>query len=93
MYDICSLMSSKHQRNDQHRTTFSTPLVSHNALRVFTLRLVENFAPEKVILTGSKVRDNDRWDSVADIIVVIPYEVQPLDTVIAIRSACNPEFP
>lgn len=54
------------------------PLVSREALMAFTGRLVETFAPEKVILFGSLARGDARWDSDADILVVMPYEGRPL---------------
>jgi predicted nucleotidyltransferase len=69
------------------------PLVTREALQAFTRRLVEHFAPESVILFGSQARGEARWDSDADILVVMPFEGRPLDTVRAMRSACNPEFP
>ena len=40
------------------------PLVTREALRSFTQRLVEHFAPQKVILFGSQARGEARWDSV-----------------------------
>ncbi len=38
-------------------TTTSTPLVTREALQAFTQRLVELYAPEKVILFGSLAGD------------------------------------
>lgn len=70
-----------------------TPLVSRQALEGFTQRLVEQFAPQKVILFGSMARGNARWDSDADILVVMPYEGRPLAKIREIRRACRPQFP
>jgi len=50
------------------------PLVTREALQAFTQRLVKQFAPEKVILFGSLARGQGRWDSDADILVVMPFE-------------------
>ena len=60
-------------------TTNSTPapLVTRAALDAFTQRLVDQFAPEKVILFGSQARGDARLDSDADILVVMPYEGRP----------------
>ena len=57
-----------------------TPLVTNEALEAFTQRLVERFAPEQVILFGSMARGEARWDSDADLLVVM-------------RSACGADFP
>lgn len=70
-----------------------TPLVTREALAAFSKRLVEQFAPEQVILFGSQARGNARWDSDADILVVMPFDGRSLDTVKAMRHACEPGFP
>jgi predicted nucleotidyltransferase len=75
--------------------------VTREALEAFTQRLVEQFAPEKVILyscgeafgCGSLARGEARWDSDADILVVMPYEGRPLAKIRDIRRACRPGFP
>ncbi|MCS5699109.1 nucleotidyltransferase domain-containing protein [Cyanobium sp. FGCU-52] len=69
------------------------PLVTREALRSFTEHLVELFAPEKVILFGSMARGEARWDSDADILVVMPHEGRPLAKIREIRKACRPGFP
>ncbi|MEB3155931.1 MAG: nucleotidyltransferase domain-containing protein [Cyanobacteriota bacterium] len=73
--------------------TDRAPLVTREALAAFTQRLVEGFAPEKVILFGSLARGEGRWDSDADILVVMPFEGQSRDTVKAMLDSCQPEFP
>ncbi len=73
--------------------THQAPLVTREALQAFTQRLVERFAPEKVILFGSMARGEARWDSDADLLVVMPFEGRPQDTVKAMRNACKPDFP
>ncbi|HBH74419.1 MAG TPA: hypothetical protein DDY43_13555 [Synechococcales bacterium UBA10510] len=85
--------TANHDRDEQLHTNQPSPLVTREALRAFTQRLVEQFAPEQVILFGSQARGKARWDSDADILVVLPFEGRPLDTVKAMRSACEPEFP
>ena len=56
----------------------NTRVFTREALEVFTRNLVEQFAPEKVILFGSQARGDARQDSDADILVVMPYEGRPL---------------
>jgi predicted nucleotidyltransferase len=69
------------------------PLVSREALAAFTQRLVETFAPEQVNLLGSMARGEARWDSDADILVVMPFEGRHLAMIRQIRKACRAGFP
>jgi hypothetical protein len=54
---------------------------------------VEHFAPEQVILFGSQARGEAHWDSDADLLVVMPFEGQPRDTVEALLAAGAADFP
>ena len=67
-------------------------VVTREAIEAFTQRLVEKFGPEKVILFGSQARGDARWDSDADILVVMPYEGRPFAKTREIRRACQPNF-
>ena len=69
------------------------PLVTREALEAFTQRLVERFAPEQVILFGSMARGEARWDSDADILVVMPFEGSSLERRLEMLEVCNPSFP
>jgi predicted nucleotidyltransferase len=69
------------------------PLVTREALQAFTQRLVEQFAPEKVILFGSLARGEGRWDSDADILVVMPFEGRHFEKICQIRHTCQAGFP
>ena len=69
------------------------PLVTREALQAFIQRLVEGFAPEKVILFGSLARGEVRWDSDADILVVMPFEGSSLERRLEMLEVCNPSFP
>jgi predicted nucleotidyltransferase/HEPN domain-containing protein len=69
------------------------PLVTREALRSFTQGLVEHFAPQKVILFGSQARGEARWDSDADLLVVMPFEGKPRETVEALLAAGAADFP
>lgn len=69
------------------------PLVTREALQAFIQRLVEGFAPEQVILFGSLARGEARWDSDADILVVMPFEGSSLERRLEMLEVCNPSFP
>lgn len=69
------------------------PLVTREALNAFTQRLVEHFAPEQIILFGSQARGEARWDSDADLLVVMPFEGKPRETVEALLAAGAADFP
>ncbi len=73
--------------------TSPAPLVTRAALEAFTQRLVDHFAPEQVILFGSQARGEARWDSDADLLVVMPFEGKPRDTVEALLAAGAADFP
>ena len=67
-------------------------VVTREGIETFTQRLVDQFAPEKVILFGSQARGDARLDSDADILVVMPYEGRPFAKCREIRRACKPDF-
>ena len=69
------------------------PLVTREALSAFTQRLVKHFAPQQIILFGSQARGEARWDSDADILVVMPFEGKPRETVEALLAAGAADFP
>jgi predicted nucleotidyltransferase/HEPN domain-containing protein len=69
------------------------PLVTREALEAFTQRLVEQFAPEQIVLFGSMARGDARWDSDADLLVVMPYEGEPREMVEALLAAGKADFP
>jgi hypothetical protein len=74
-------------------TTTAAPLVTRDALLAFTQQLVEQYAPEKVILFGSLARGEGRWDSDADILVVMPFEGRHLAMIRDMRQHCPAPFP
>jgi predicted nucleotidyltransferase len=59
-------------------------------LEEFTRHLVEQFAPEKVILLDSLARGDARQDPDADILVLIPCESRRFAKSRDIRRACKP---
>jgi predicted nucleotidyltransferase len=73
--------------------TTPTPRVTREALLAFTQRLVERYAPEKVILFGSLARGDARWDSDADVLVVMPFEGRHLAKIREMRRLCQVRFP
>ena len=74
-------------------TSPTAPLVTREALSAFTQRLVEHFDPQNIILFGSQARGEARWDSGADILVVMPFEGKPRDRVEALLAAGAADFP
>ena len=74
-------------------TSTPPPLVTREALKSFTQRLVEHFAPQKVILFGSQARGVARWDSDADILVVMKFEGSSFEKRLAMLEVGAPSFP
>jgi predicted nucleotidyltransferase len=70
-----------------------TALVTSEALQAYTKRLVEQFAPTKVILFGSQARGEARLDSDADLLVVMAFEGTHRNKIKEIRRACSSSFP
>ena len=83
-----------------HVTRTPARLVTREALRAFTRRLVESYVPEKVILYscgeafgyGSLARGEGSWDSDADILVVMPFEGRHLAKIRYMRRLCSVRF-
>jgi predicted nucleotidyltransferase len=67
-------------------------VVTREGIEAFTKRLVEKFAPDKVILFGSRARGDARPESDADILVVMPFEGRPFAKSREIRRACRQGF-
>lgn len=61
--------------------------------QAFTQRPVEHFAPEKVILFGSQARGEARWDSDADLLVVMPFEGSSFERRLEMLEVGKPSFP
>ena len=75
--------------------------MTREALLAFTQQLVEHYAPERVILYsygeafgyGYLARGEARWDSDADILVVMPFEGRYLAKIRGMRRLCPVRFP
>ena len=74
-------------------TTTPTPLVTGEALQAVRQRLVACYAPDKVILFGSLARGHARWDSDADVLVVMPFKGRHLAKIHEMRRLCPVGFP
>jgi hypothetical protein len=74
-------------------TATPPPLVTREALRPFTQRLVDHCVPEKVILFGSQAWDEARWDSNADILVVMPFRGSSFDQHLTMFELAAPSSP
>ena len=71
-------------------------MVNREALEAFTQRLVAHYAPEKVILFGSLARGDGRWDSDADLMVIMPFcgdHLAQIRQIRQIRKTCRAGFP
>lgn len=71
----------------------AAPLVTREAVAAFTQRLVEHFAPQQIILFGSQARGEARWDSDADILVVMPFEGSSFERRLEMLEVAKPSFP
>lgn len=67
-------------------------VATREGIETFTQRLVDQFAPEKVILFGSQARGDAGLDADADILVVMPDEGRSCAKCREIRRACKPDF-
>ena len=74
-------------------TSIPPPLVTREALRALTQRVVEQFSPQKVILFGSQARGKGRWDCDADILVVMPFEGSSFEQRLTMLQVGAPSFP
>ena len=79
-------------RHDRGMNAPGSPLVTPEALEAFTKRLVAHYSPEKVILFGSLARGEARWDSDADLLVVMPFEGRHPNKTRELRKRCRADF-
>jgi uncharacterized protein len=61
-------------------------MVRQAEIREFVDRVVEEFAPERVILFGSHARGDATPDSDVDLLVIMPTEQSTLDQAVEIRQ-------
>lgn len=67
-------------------------MVAMNDIAEFSRRVAEEFQPEKIILFGSHARGEARDYSDVDMLVVMPFQGNWLDTSLEILKRTNPSF-
>jgi len=72
-------------------TEYPAP-VTEPLLQEITRRIVERFAPEKVILFGSRSSDAPRADSDIDLLVIMNATGSPTQRAVEVKRACRPRF-
>jgi predicted nucleotidyltransferase len=66
--------------------------VTESLLREITGRIVDAFAPEKVVLFGSRATGTPRTDSDVDLLVIMETEGSPIQRAVAVKRVCRPRF-
>jgi predicted nucleotidyltransferase len=66
--------------------------VTETLLQEITDRVVENFAPEKIILFGSHASGAARPDSDIDLLVIMEAEGPPIQRAVEVKRICRPRF-
>ena len=79
--------------NDRMSNAGAQSLVTPAALAAYVHDVVDHFQPKQVILFGSLARGHGRWDSDADLLVVMPFEGTHRQQIRAIRRTCHASFP
>ncbi len=85
-------MGSKQQNRPDLLTWYRGADIPPRVIRGFARRVVERFAPERIILFGSYAYGRPHADSDVDILVVMPARNQ-IDMAARIELACEPCFP
>jgi len=67
-------------------------MVSHQEIQLFCQQIVEHFQPEQIILFGSHAYGQPNQDSDVDLLVILPFEGQPVYKAIEIRKKLKPTF-
>ena len=66
--------------------------IAETLLQEITDRLVEVFAPEKVILFGSYATGTARADSDIDLLVIMEAKGSPIQRAAVVKQVCRPRF-
>jgi predicted nucleotidyltransferase len=66
--------------------------ITETLLRDITDRIVEAFAPDKVILFGSHAAGIPRADSDVDLLVIMQATGSPIQRAVTVKRACRPRF-
>jgi uncharacterized protein len=68
-------------------------MVAEQEIREFVGKIVEQFAPERVVLFGSYARGDATPDSDVDLLVIMPTEKEPIEQAVEIRQLIRRSFP
>ena len=66
--------------------------VTEGLLQEITRRIVERFAPEKVVLFGSRSSGTSHVDSDVDLLVIMKTSGSPIKRSVEVKRACRPRF-
>ncbi len=66
--------------------------ITESLLLDITGRIVDVFAPEKVILFGSRASGTPRADSDVDLLVIMETEGSLIQRAVAVKRVCRPRF-
>ena len=66
--------------------------ITEALLQEITHRLVEAFAPEKVILFGSRAAETPHADSDVDLLVIMEAQAPPIQRAVAVKSPTRADF-
>ena len=67
-------------------------MITNRAIRSLTRRIVDQFAPERIILFGSRASGRARHDSDVDLLVVMPFEGKSARKAAEILNRVEPPF-
>jgi len=66
--------------------------ITETLLHEITNRIVEAFAPEKVILFGSRATGRPRPDSDIDLLIIMETQDSPIQRAVTVKQVCRPRF-
>lgn len=72
---------------------YTLAMVPEAEIREFVSKVVEQFAPQRVILFGSYARGDATPDSDVDLLVIMPTKQPPIDQAVEIRQRIRRRFP
>ena len=66
--------------------------VTETLLEEITRKIVDHFAPEKIVLFGSRSTESPRTDSDVDLLVIMETSESPIQRAIEVKRASRPRF-
>lgn len=68
-------------------------MLTQKQIKGFGRRLAQEFKPRKVVLFGSYAYGKPRSDSDVDLLVIMPFNGNPVDKSVEMRLKLQPRFP